>query len=187
MGGRSIREGGGNGRGAGGTGLEVDDLLFPLGGFLVADLGEESGHGGQPFGRPVFGARAHESEGDGLGDGGRFLALHGAVEIDRRLAEIAAACSEEFADEAIVGLVFADGGANPVVIGLCGVGPEIDGELGLDAQQVAPLHGPIVGELGAFEEAIDEGGAFGGVGVGEELRSFLRGGQGADDIEEGAA
>src|ERR1035438_7251922 len=74
-----------------------------------------------------------------------------------------------------------------MVIGLGGVGPEIDGELGLDAQQVAPLHGPKVGELGALQEAIDEGGAFGGVLVGEELRSFLGGGQGTDDVEVGAA
>ena len=102
-------------------------------------------------------------------------------------AEIAAAGGEQFADEAVVGLVFADGGADPVVIGLCGIGPEIDGELGLDAQEVAPLHGPVVGELGAFEQAVDEGSAFGGVGVCEELRRFLRGGQGADDVEVGAA
>src|ERR1019366_6997506 len=49
------------------------------------------------------------------------------------------------------------------------------------------LHGPIVGELGAVEETVNEGGAFGGVAVGEELGSFLRGGQGADDVEVGAA
>src|ERR1035441_6859552 len=166
---------------------EVDDLLFPLGGFLVADLGEETGHGGEAFGGPVFGAHAHKREGDGLRDGGRFLALHGAVEIDRRVAEIAAAGGQKIADEAVVGLVVADGGADPVVIGLGGVGPEVDGELGLDAQQVTPLHGPIVGELGAVQKAVDEGGALGGGGVGEKVGSFLGGGQGADDVEEGAA
>src|ERR1017187_4469215 len=74
-----------------------------------------------------------------------------------------------------------------MVIGLGGIGPEVDGELGFDAQQVAPLHGPIVGELGAVEEAVDQGGAFGGGGVGEEVGSFLGGGQSADDVEEGAA
>ena len=74
-----------------------------------------------------------------------------------------------------------------MVIGLRRVGPEIDGELRLDAQQVAPLHGPIVGELGAFEEPVDEGGALGGVWVGQKLRCLLRGGQGANDIEESAA
>ena len=118
---------------------------------------------------------------------GGFPALHGAVEVDRRVAEVAAAGGEQLADEPVVGLVLADGGADPAVIGLRGVGPEVDGELGLDAQQVAPLHGPVVGELGAFEQAVDEGGAFVGVGVGEELRGFLGGGQRADDVEEGAA
>ena len=75
-----------------------------------------------------------------------------------------------------------------MVIGLGGVGPEIDGELGLDAQQVAPLHGPVVGELGAFEQAIDEGGALvRGRGRARNCDGFLRGGQGADDVEVDAA
>ena len=73
--------------------------------------------------------------------------------------------------------------ANPVVIGLGGVGPQVDGELRLDAQQVAPLHRPVVGKLVALEQPVDQGGAFVGVRIGEELRRFLRGGQRADDVQ----
>ena len=44
------------------------------------------------------------------------------------------------------------------MVGLGGVGPEVDGELGLDAQQIAPFHGPVVGELRALEQAVDQSG-----------------------------
>src|ERR1035441_3693161 len=43
----SIGEGDRRSGGTSGARLEVDDLFFPLGGFLVADLGEEAGHGGE--------------------------------------------------------------------------------------------------------------------------------------------
>ena len=49
--------------------------------------------------------------------------------------------------------------ANPAVIGLRRVGPEVDGKLRLDPQQVAPLHGPVVGELVALQQAVDQGAA----------------------------
>ena len=48
---------------------------------------------------PLFGPRAHERQGHGLGDARRLLALHGAVEIDLRHAEVAAAGGEHLADE----------------------------------------------------------------------------------------
>jgi hypothetical protein len=118
-----------------------------------------------------------------LGDEARLPVLHGAVEVDRRDAEIAAAFGEHLADEAVVGLVLVDGGANPVVIGLRGIGPQVDGELRLDAQQIAPLHGPVVREFVAPEKAIDERAALVGVAVRQELGGLLGGGQRADDVE----
>ena len=72
---------------------------------------------------------------------------------------------------------------NPAVIGLHRVGPEVDGELRLDPQQVAPLHGPVVGELVALQQPVDQGAAFVGVAVREELRGLLGGGQRADDVQ----
>ena len=59
--------------------------------------------------------------------------MHGAIEIDLGYTEIAAAFGEEFAHEAVIGLVLAEGGADPVMVGLGGVRPEIDGKLSFDA------------------------------------------------------
>src|SRR5208283_4903208 len=106
---------------------------------------------------------------------------------DRRVAEIAAAGGEQVAGEAVVGLVGAEGIQNPVVVGLGGIGPEVDGEFGFDAEEVAPPHGAEFGELVAVEEAVDEGGALVGVGVGEEAGGLLGGGESADGVEVGAA
>ena len=69
------------------------------------------------------------------------------------------------------------------MIGLRRVGPEVDGELGLDPQQIAPFHGPVVGELVALQQPIDQLAALVGAVVLEELRGLLRRGQGADHVQ----
>ena len=108
------------------------------------------------FVRPGVGPRAHERQGHGGGDAFRRPVLDGAVEVDRADAEIAAAGGEQLPDELVVGLVLGDRGPDPAVIGLGRIGPEIDGEFRLDPQNVAPLHGPVVGEFIPFQQAVDQ-------------------------------
>ena len=56
-----------------------------------------------------FSARAPmKRQGHGLGDGLRLPALDGAIEVDRRHAEIAAAGGEQLAHELVVGHVLPD-------------------------------------------------------------------------------
>ena len=74
-----------------------------------------------------------------------------------------------------------------MVIGLRRVGPEVDGELGLDPQQIAPLHRPVVGELVPLQQAVDQRAAFVGVAVDEKLPRLLGGGQRADHVQIDAA
>src|SRR6266496_215083 len=73
------------------------------------------------------------------------------------------------------------------MVGLGGVGPEVDREFGLNTKEVAPFHGPVGGELVALEEAVNKGGALVGIGVFEELRGLLGGGERADGVEVDAA
>lgn len=74
-----------------------------------------------------------------------------------------------------------------MVVSLCGVRPEVDGELGLYPEEVGPFVGPVAGELFALEQGVNEGRALGRARIGEKVASFLGGGEGADGIEEGAA
>ena len=149
--------------------IEQDDLFLPFDRGLVRDLRKEGGHARPALLRPALRPHSHERQRHGLGDGLRLAALHGAVEVHLRVAEVAAAAGEHFADETVVRHVLLDGRANPAVIGLHRVGPEFDGELGLDPQQVAPLHGPVVGELVSLQQAIDQLAAFVGIRILQEL------------------
>ena len=67
------------------------------------------------------------------------------------------------------------------------VGPEIDRELGLDAQQIAPFHRPVIGKFVALQQAVDEGGALAGRLVLQERSGLLSSGQRADRVEVDAA
>ena len=164
-----------------------DDFLLPLAGGLVADLREEGRHARQLVGRPGLGPRAHERQGHGGGDAFRRPVLDGAVEVDRADAEIAAAGGEQLADELVIRLVLRDGRPDPAVIGLGRVGPEIDGELRLDPQDVAPFHRPVIGELVPLQQTVDQEPAFVlRVRVLDELPGLFRGGQRADHIQIGA-
>ena len=62
--------------------------------------------------------------------------------------------------------------ANPVVIRLRRVGPEIDGKLRLDPQQVAPLHRPVIRELVALQQPVDQQRALVRVAVQDETRGL---------------
>ena len=74
-----------------------------------------------------------------------------------------------------------------MVIGLGRVGPKIDGELGLDPQQIAPFHGPVVGQLVALEQTVDQCPPLVGSFVEQEFLGLGRGRQRADHVEIYAA
>ena len=112
------------------------------------------------------------------------LAGHGADEIRRADAEIAAGGGEQFAGELVVGLVGGQAVVDPLVVDGHRLGPDADGVLALDAEQVAPLERPEIVEFVAGEEAVDELGA---VGLRQERARFGGGGQDADHVEVDAA
>ncbi len=120
-------------------------------------------------------------------DGLRFLALDGAVEVDLGHTEIAAAGREHLPDEPVIRQVLLDAVPNPAVIRLHRIGPQIDGELRLDPQQVAPLHRPVIRKLLALQQTINQGAAFVRVLVQHERSRLLRGGQRANHVQIGAA
>jgi len=71
------------------------------------------------------------------------------------------------------------------VVGLNGIRPEVDRELRLHPQQVAPLHRPVVRELAACEEAIDERAALRRVSIVDERPCLVGGRQRPDDVQVG--
>jgi hypothetical protein len=73
------------------------------------------------------------------------------------------------------------------VVRLHRVGPQVDRELGLDAQQLAPPERPVVGELLALQQRCDQPRALPGAAIRRERAHLGGGGQRADHIEEGAA
>jgi len=73
------------------------------------------------------------------------------------------------------------------VIRLGRIGPEIDGELRLDSQNVAPFHRPVIGKLVPFQQAVDQPAALVlRVRILDELAGLLSGGKRADHIQVGA-
>ena len=138
--------------------------------------------------RPRLDPRSHERQGHGGGDAFRSPILDGAVEVHRTDAEIAAAGGQHLADELVVGLVLGHRLPHPAMIGLRRVGPEIDGELRLDAQDVAPFHRPIIGKFVPLQQPIDQQPALVlCVRILDELARLFRGGKRADHIQIGAA
>jgi hypothetical protein len=69
-----------------------------------------------------------------------------------------------------------------MIVSLGGVGPQVDRELGLDSQEITPLHSPVVGEFVAGEELVDEEGALVGVLAVEKFNGLGGGREGAGDI-----
>ena len=75
-----------------------------------------------------------------------------------------------------------------MVISLGCVRPEVDGELRLDPQDVAPFHGPVIGELLPLQQPVDQGGTLvPGIAIVDELARLLGGGERADQVKVGAA
>ena len=135
--------------------VQAHDLLLPLRRALVADAREEGRQARLPRLRQARHAGAHERQGHRPGDGRRLLALDRAVEVDGRHAEVAPARRQQRARELVVGRVRPRRLAEPPVVGLHRVGPQVDRELRLDPQQVAPLQRPVVGEGLALQQRLD--------------------------------
>jgi len=162
-------------------------LLLPLAGGFVADLRKEGGHARQTLLRPRIGPLPHERQGRGASEAFGRLVLHGAIEVDGADAEVASARCEHLPDELVIRLVGGDRLADPVVIGLGGIGPEIDGEFRFDAQNVAPFHRPVVGEFPPLQQTIDQRTPLPlRVRVVDERPGLVCRGQRADHIQIGA-
>ena len=69
------------------------------------------------------------------------------------------------------------------MIGLRRLGPELDGELRLDPQQIAPLHRPVVGELLPLQQTVDQRATLVGVAIRQKLPRLVGRGQRADHVE----
>jgi hypothetical protein len=167
-------------------GIPVHDFLFPFRRGLDADLREKRRHAGQLISRPLVRTLTHERQRHRLRDAFRVAVLHGAIKIGLADLEIAAAGREQIAYELVVRLVLFDGGPNPVVIRLRCVGPQINGELRLHPQQVAPLHRPVIRKFIARQKLVNELGAFVRVAVQDEAAGFARRRLGANHVQAGA-
>ncbi len=175
-------------------GRGVDDLFFPLRGGLEPHLGEECAPSpnrrpgssfpkGWPWQRAQPILTPMNTRAVALGDGLRVLVGDRPAEVGRAVAEIAPAGRQQLADELVVGLVLGDALADPEVIAHHGPGPEVDGKLALDPQQVAPLQGPEVGKLLALQQPVDELAPLLRVGVASKRADFVGRGQRADGVE----
>ena len=80
----------------------------------------------------------------------------GPVVVRRRVAEVRAGGGQQLRGKRVVGLVGCNAVANPAMVRLHAVGPEVARELALDPQQVAPLECLEVGVFVAFQQGVDE-------------------------------
>ncbi len=132
-------------------------------------------------------AHAHEQKRRGLRQRLGVLLGNGAVVVGRGGAEVRAGRRQQRAGELIVGHVAQEAVANVVVVRLHRVGPEVDGILALDAEQVAPFQRGGVGELRTRQQVVHELGPLGRVGFGQERPGLGGGGQEARRVEVDAA
>ena len=136
--------------------------------------------------RPLIRTRPHERQRHRLRDALRVAVLHGAIKISLADLKIAAAGREQVAYELVVGLVLLDGGSDPAVIRLRRVGPQINGELRLHPQQIAPLHRPVIRKFIARQKLVIELGALVRVAAQDEAAGFAGGWLCANHVQIGA-
>ena len=85
---------------------------------------------------------------------GRFARLgHDLVEIGRARLFQRSFGRQQFAGKLIERLVLGQAFANPAIIS---VGPLLAQNLPIDAQQVGPFQGPVIGELGPIQQFVDQ-------------------------------
>ena len=162
---------------------EINNLLLPLAGGFEADIGKEHRHAGKFVAGPVLRPHAHERQRHGLRDAGGGFILRCAIKIHRRILKVAAAGGKQIPRKLVVRHIAAQRIMHPAVVGLRGVGPEVHGKLGLDAEQVAPFHGPVIGEFIALEQPVDEQLALVGIAILEKIPRLERRRERADHIQ----
>ena len=97
---------------------------------------------------------------------------------------VAASGRQDSSNELIVGKILSERLADPGIEAQDGFDTDA---VGVWPEQVGPFVGPIVGVFGSFEQRIDQGDAFLGVGVLKEIASLIAVGLPTDDINKGAA
>ena len=105
-------------------------------------------------------------------------------ETGRRVRVIAASGGQDRAGQLVLRHVRADRAADPLVVL---DRADLADEPLIDAEPVRPLERPPVGELGKFQEHIDQLGSLLRVGVGEEGANLGRAWEPADGVEIGTA
>ena len=105
-------------------------------------------------------------------------------EVCGAVVEARAAGGDDVADELVPGDVGGHPVADPAVIGIDRLGAELRAG---DEKDVTPFIGPVIDELGAGKDKLDEPLVLPRGGVGEERANFLRGRESANRVEEGAA
>ena len=105
------------------------------------------------LGAAQLGSEENLRHGLGAGDG----LANRAIKIRRRIEIAAAARGDQFARELVERLVLGDALANPAVERLDAFTVE---QAFLGAQQIGPFERPEIGELRAFEQPVDQPGAF---------------------------
>ena len=104
--------------------VEIDDLLFALNRFFVADLGGERGErkvvvqvafiSGMGVASCATCWCAHEDQGGGSGEALGVAFEEGPVEIDSAVSKIASGRGDQFAGEPVISFVACDGVSDPV-------------------------------------------------------------------------
>ena len=160
-----------------------DDAFARIFRGFASDLGEERGEAVVIVHRPAvegmvvalgaLDAHAHEDLGGVFGELEHVL-LDLEV-VGGRVGEGAAFRGEHLADELVERHVAGDAFAQPLVVVESGfVGDLLRAVVeGADLQELGPFHHPHFGEFFAFEQFIDEGGAFVRAGVGEKPGALL--------------
>src|SRR5438132_1461274 len=83
----------------------------------------------------------------------------------------------------LVGFVLGERSPDPTVIRLRRIGPKIDRKFRLDAENVAPFHGPVIGEFIPIQESVNQQAAFVRVRIADKIFSLACGWERANDIQ----
>ena len=114
----------------------------------------------------------------------RLRVLVDGEEICGAVVEARAARRDDVAGESVPGDIRGHPVADPAVVGVDGLGPELRAG---DEENVAPFIAPVIDELGARKEQLDEPLVLPRRGIGEKGPDLLGGREPADRVEEGAA
>ena len=140
--------------------IKIDNLLLPLRSGFVSHLREKTGERVELLFRPLVSTLTHERQRHrGRNTMGTAI-LHGPVKVHLALTKVAAIRHQQCPGEMMERRIRPQVGVDPPVIGLRGIRPELDRKLRLHAQEIAPLHGPVLGELRTLQQDFNQLSAF---------------------------